>query len=163
MAALKAAVAAAAPSADDGGALQESAADRASLLAGFRCSPKHLPCSYLYDTRGSDLYEDITALEEYYPFQAEQALLTSHAQDIISHIPSGADFQAFSGCHMLGANVWQLTPCELAVPRDLAFYQLDFPPLRMRNAAAGALCTLRFTAGWRRYRAACSRGSLRWP
>lgn len=89
VAALKAAAAAAAAAAPAAGELQESAAERSSLLDGFRQSPKHLPCSYLYDTRGSHLYEEITALEEYYPFKAEQALLTSHAEDIISHIPAG--------------------------------------------------------------------------
>ena len=89
VAAIKAAAAAAAAAAPAAGELQESAAERSSLLEGFRRSPKHLPCSYLYDTRGSDLYEEITALDEYYPFKSEQALLTSHAEDIISHIPKG--------------------------------------------------------------------------
>ena len=71
------------------GVLQESAADHSTLLAGLRQTPKHLPCSYLYDSRGSDLYEQITELEEYYPFKTEQTLLTHHANDIITHIPAG--------------------------------------------------------------------------
>ena len=69
--------------------LQESAADHQSLLTGLSRSPKHLPCSYLYDTYGSKLYDDITELEEYYLFRTEQALLLTHAGDIVSHIQPG--------------------------------------------------------------------------
>lgn len=89
MAALKALVAAAPPV--DSTTDAQCSTDHGSLLEGLRRSPKHLPCSYLYDTAGSNLYEEITELEEYYPFKAEQALLTDNAQDIISHIPSGQD------------------------------------------------------------------------
>jgi len=88
IAAVKAALVAAAPPASNSAEMQ-SAAGHSSLLEGLRRSPKHLPCSYLYDTAGSDLYEEITELEEYYPFKAEQVLLTENAQDIIRHIPSG--------------------------------------------------------------------------
>ena len=70
--------------------LQESAADHQSLLTGLSRSPKHLPCSYLYDGLGSKLYDDITELEEYYLFRTEQALLHSHAVDIIGHIQPGS-------------------------------------------------------------------------
>lgn len=60
------------------------------LLAGLRSSPKTVPCGYLYDKRGSELYEQITELEEYYPFKAEHAILEQHAEDIITHIPKGS-------------------------------------------------------------------------
>ena len=43
--------------------------------------------SVLYDDRGSELYEKITELEEYYPFRAEEKLLREHAHDIAKHIP----------------------------------------------------------------------------
>jgi uncharacterized SAM-dependent methyltransferase len=69
--------------------LQESAADHQSLLTGLSRSPKHLPCSYLYDARGSKLYDDITELEEYYLFRTEQTLLRQNARDIITHIQPG--------------------------------------------------------------------------
>jgi L-histidine Nalpha-methyltransferase len=37
-------------------------------------SPKEIPPCYLYDARGSELYEKITKLDEYYPFLAEERL-----------------------------------------------------------------------------------------
>ena len=52
--------------------------------------------SYLYDEAGSELYEQITELEEYYPFRTEQALLRAYARDICGYIPPGAHLPA---CH----------------------------------------------------------------
>ncbi len=71
---------------------QKPAAEGAysGLLDGLRLSPKQLPCSYLYDAAGSELYERITELEEYYPFRTEAAMLKEHAKDIISYIAPGA-------------------------------------------------------------------------
>lgn len=60
------------------------------LLDALRRSPKQLPCSYLYDAAGSELYERITELEEYYPFRTEQAMLRQHAREIVSYIAPSA-------------------------------------------------------------------------
>lgn len=48
---------------------------------------KRIPVRFLYDDRGSQLYEDITALEEYYPYKEEESLLRKHAKDIVLDIP----------------------------------------------------------------------------
>jgi dimethylhistidine N-methyltransferase len=69
---------------------QPQGEEHAELLAGLQCSPKQIPCSYLYDDRGSELYNQITELEEYYPFKTEEAMLKQHASDIITHIPPGS-------------------------------------------------------------------------
>jgi L-histidine Nalpha-methyltransferase len=42
-----------------------------------------LPCKYFYDERGSDLFEAITELPEYYPTRTESALLQAHAAAIV--------------------------------------------------------------------------------
>lgn len=68
----------------------ENASDIADLKAGLQLSPKHIPCGYLYNDRGSQLYEEITKLEEYYPFKTEKELLSQHAMQIISSIPAGS-------------------------------------------------------------------------
>ena len=60
------------------------------LDAGFRSPIKQIPVRFLYDDRGSELYEQITELEEYYPYMEEKNLLRSHADDIVSHLPAGA-------------------------------------------------------------------------
>jgi L-histidine N-alpha-methyltransferase len=42
-----------------------------------------LPCKYLYDERGSALFEAITELPEYYPTRTERALIEAHASAIV--------------------------------------------------------------------------------
>ncbi|SCW37778.1 dimethylhistidine N-methyltransferase [Sphingobium faniae] len=43
---------------------------------------KTIPARYFYDLRGSKLFEEITALPEYYPTRTETALLEDHADDL---------------------------------------------------------------------------------
>lgn len=68
----------------------ESTLSTLELKEHLAREPKQLPVSCLYDKHGSDLYEDITALPEYYPFNEELDLLNSKANEIIAHIPAGS-------------------------------------------------------------------------
>jgi L-histidine N-alpha-methyltransferase len=54
----------------------------ADARAGLTATPKSLPPKYFYDERGSELFERITELPEYYPTRAERAALAAHAADI---------------------------------------------------------------------------------
>jgi L-histidine N-alpha-methyltransferase len=49
---------------------------------GLTASPKTLPPVWFYDDRGSELFDEITRLPEYYLTRAERAILTAHARDI---------------------------------------------------------------------------------
>ena len=55
---------------------------RADVRAGLTASPKTLPPKYFYDARGSELFDEITRLPEYYPTRAETAILERHAAEI---------------------------------------------------------------------------------
>ncbi|GAA2627322.1 L-histidine N(alpha)-methyltransferase [Dactylosporangium fulvum] len=55
---------------------------RADVRAGLSASPKWLPPKYFYDARGSELFEEITRLPEYYPTRAEREILTDHAATV---------------------------------------------------------------------------------
>ena len=52
---------------------------RADVAAGLTASPKWLPPKWFYDARGSELFEDITRLPEYYPTRTERTILTGRA------------------------------------------------------------------------------------
>ncbi|SFM76340.1 L-histidine N(alpha)-methyltransferase [Methanolobus profundi] len=52
------------------------------LLAGLRSDPKTIPSVFFYDHRGSELFEQITQLEEYYPPMIEIPLLASTARKL---------------------------------------------------------------------------------
>lgn len=47
----------------------------ADALAGLKSSPKTLPCKYFYDQRGSQLFDRICELPEYYPTRTESAIM----------------------------------------------------------------------------------------
>jgi L-histidine Nalpha-methyltransferase len=55
---------------------------RADALAGLTATPKELPPKWFYDERGSQLFDEITRLPEYYPTRAEHAILVARAADI---------------------------------------------------------------------------------
>jgi L-histidine N-alpha-methyltransferase len=64
------------------------AALRADVARGLTSVPKELPPKWFYDERGSQLFDEITRLEEYYPTRREREILTAHARDVATF---GAD------------------------------------------------------------------------
>ncbi len=73
---------AAVPTTDD-----EPVADRllADLRRGLVQEPPTIPPKWFYDDRGSELFEAITRLPEYYPTEAERTLLLDNAEAIVGH------------------------------------------------------------------------------
>jgi L-histidine Nalpha-methyltransferase len=55
---------------------------RDDALAGLQAPAKSIPPVWFYDERGSQLFEEITRLPEYYPTRAERYLLEQHADEI---------------------------------------------------------------------------------
>jgi L-histidine N-alpha-methyltransferase len=64
----------------DSGYLQHALAN--DVRAGLTSKPKWLPPKWFYDSTGSDLFSQITRLEEYYPTRRELAILRARAADI---------------------------------------------------------------------------------
>ena len=59
------------------------AALSADVVAGLTAVPKELPPKWFYDERGSQLFDEITRLDEYYPTAAEREILRRKADVII--------------------------------------------------------------------------------
>lgn len=55
---------------------------RADVLHGLTRRPKDLPPKWFYDARGSELFEEITRLPEYYPTRAEREILIARSAEI---------------------------------------------------------------------------------
>jgi dimethylhistidine N-methyltransferase len=53
-----------------------------AVLAGFSATPRSIPCRFFYDAIGSELFEEIAKLEEYYPTRVEASLLETHRAEI---------------------------------------------------------------------------------
>ncbi len=60
------------------------AAFLADVLSGLRQPQKQLPCKWLYDRRGSQLFERIYTLEEYYPTRTELAIMEASSAAMAS-------------------------------------------------------------------------------
>jgi L-histidine N-alpha-methyltransferase len=115
------------------------AALRADALAGLTATPKSLPPRWFYDERGSELFDEITRLPEYYPTRAERAVLTARAGEIAT--ASGADVLV-----ELGSGTSEKTRLLLSALRDAGtlrrFVPFDVDPSVLE--AAGAAITAEY-------------------
>ncbi|MEU9112915.1 L-histidine N(alpha)-methyltransferase [Streptomyces sp. NPDC048483] len=98
-----------------------SAALRADVTQGLTRTPKQLPPKWFYDTRGSDLFEEITKLPEYYPTRAEREILLTRAAQIAAATGARTLIELGSGSsdktrHLIGA----LTGLHTYIPVDVS-------------------------------------------
>jgi L-histidine Nalpha-methyltransferase len=69
----------------------------AEVAAGLSAPQKELPPKYFYDHRGSELFEEITRLPEYYPTRTERALLEAWMPQLIPQLGSRALIELGAG------------------------------------------------------------------
>ncbi|MFI9600156.1 L-histidine N(alpha)-methyltransferase [Streptomyces sp. NPDC052043] len=74
-----------------------AAALRADVLNGLTSDPKTLPPKWFYDAHGSELFERITELPEYYPTRAEREILAGRAAEIAAALPARTLVELGSG------------------------------------------------------------------
>ncbi|MGW1132177.1 L-histidine N(alpha)-methyltransferase [Streptomyces griseoluteus] len=104
--------------------LPEDATDaalRADVLDGLSTDPKTLPPKWFYDARGSELFERITELPEYYPSRAEREILQNRSGEIAAACGARTLIELGSGSsaktrHLIDA----LTSLEAYVPVDVS-------------------------------------------
>src|SRR5580692_5935395 len=65
------------------------------VIEGLSRAPKRLSPKYFYDVTGSELFEQITVLPEYYPTRTELSILRDRSGDISTIIPDGAALVEF--------------------------------------------------------------------
>jgi L-histidine N-alpha-methyltransferase len=105
---------------------------RADVLAGLLATPKTLPPKWFYDARGSDLFERITELPEYYPTRAERRVLADRSPEI-------ADVTGARALVELGSGSSEKTRLLLDALRAKGlrqFVPMDVSPTALREAAA---------------------------
>jgi dimethylhistidine N-methyltransferase len=68
---------------------------RDAVLAGLARRQKAIPCRFLYDARGSALFEKICETPEYYPTRTESRILEDNAAAIAALIGPGAQLVEF--------------------------------------------------------------------
>jgi len=103
---------------------------RADVLEGLRASRKAIPARWLYDDAGSQLFEDITQVPEYYPTRAETEILTARAAEIAAAVGPGRAVVEFGS----GSSV--KTPLLLDAIAPSSYVPLDIAGDFLRQAAA---------------------------
>ncbi|MEO1078777.1 MAG: L-histidine N(alpha)-methyltransferase [Pseudomonadota bacterium] len=125
---------------------------RESILAGLKSTPKRINPMWFYDKRGSELFDEITRLPEYYPTRTEVAILRENAAAISE--------RCGRHCVLLepGSGSSEKVRLLLEAMRPAAYVPIDISAdfLRLAAAALGvdypwlpihAVCA-DFNAGW---------------
>jgi L-histidine Nalpha-methyltransferase len=104
------------------------------VIAGLSARPKWLWAKYFYDDQGSALFEQITALPEYYPTRTEFGILQRQAAEIARFIPTGAALIEFgSGSTVKARIVLRAAAVAAYVPVDISAGFLNSEAARLRR------------------------------
>ncbi len=103
---------------------------RADVLAGLAAPIPAIPARWFYDLRGSELFEQITQLPEYYPTRTETALLEAHCRDVAAITGIGDAVIEF------GSGSSTKTPILLEAIRPSAYVPIDISGDFLRSSAA---------------------------
>lgn len=102
---------------------------RDDVLNGLRGPRRAIPARWLYDERGSELFDDITRLPEYYPTRTETALLHSCRADLARHVGTQTAVIEF------GAGSATKTPLLLGAIDPAAYVPIDISGDYLRSSA----------------------------
>ncbi len=104
------------------------------VIAGLSARRKTLPAKYFYDDHGSALFEQITALPEYYPTRTELGILEARSADIARLIPAGAALIEFgSGSTVKARIVLAAAAVAAYVPVDISAGFLNSEAARLKR------------------------------
>ena len=112
----------------------ETDAFEADVLAGLGATPKRIAAKYFYDGAGSQLFERITELPEYYPTRSEMRILRDHAADIAKLILPGAALVEFGSGSSKKARILLAAAPPLAayVPVDICGEMIEQEAIELR-------------------------------
>ena len=102
---------------------------RADVLAGLTRRPRAIPARWFYDHRGSELFEAITALPEYYPTRTETAILGTIGADLAALTGAGRAVVEF------GSGSSTKTPLLLRAVAPAAYVPIDISGDFLRESA----------------------------
>lgn len=124
----------------------ESADVRAEVIAGLSAVPKRLPPKYFYDETGSQLFEAITDLPEYYLTRTELSIFDAHMGTLAQSVDEGACLVEYgSGSSLKIRKVLEEVAPSAYVPVDISgdhlvsqseALQADFPDLAIYPTCA---------------------------
>ena len=118
------------------------------VAEGLRATPKQVNSKYFYDQRGSELFDEITTLPEYYPTRTERALLERWAEPLVRRLEPSAVLELGAGSarktRLLLSALERVVPGATYIPLDVSAAFLgetarelraEFPELRVTPIA----------------------------
>jgi len=108
----------------------QTVAFRDDVLAGLSAPIPAIPARWLYDHRGSELFDEITRLPSYYPTRTEMGIFHSIMDDIARRVPKGAAVVEF------GAGSQTKTPILLEAIAPAAYIPVDISGDYLEQSAA---------------------------
>jgi dimethylhistidine N-methyltransferase len=109
---------------------EQTRAFRDDVLAGLSAPIPAVPARWLFDHRGSELFDEITRLPSYYPTRTEMALLNGIMPDVAARIPGGSVVVEF------GAGSATKTPILLEAIAPAAYVPVDISGDYLNGSAA---------------------------
>ncbi|HET7317029.1 MAG TPA: L-histidine N(alpha)-methyltransferase [Sphingomicrobium sp.] len=103
---------------------------REDVLAGLSAPIPAIPARWLYDRRGSELFDDITRLSSYYPTKTETALLEAIIPELARRISAGTAVVEF------GAGSATKTPLLLQAIHPAAYVPVDISAEYLNSSVA---------------------------
>ena len=103
---------------------------RADVLSGLAAPIRAVPARWLYDRRGSELFERITELPEYYPTRVERGLLERYSADVARIAGTGDAVVEF------GSGSSAKTPILLRAVAPSAYVPIDISGNFLRDSSA---------------------------
>ena len=103
---------------------------RADVLSGLAAPIRAVPARWLYDRRGSELFERITELPEYYPTRVERRLLQRYSTDVARIAGTGDAVVEF------GSGSSAKTPILLRAIAPSAYVPIDISGNFLRDSSA---------------------------
>ncbi|GAM00374.1 L-histidine N(alpha)-methyltransferase [Sphingomonas parapaucimobilis] len=119
------------PEIEDGQMSLADPAFRADVFAGLERRPRAIPARWFYDRKGSELFEAITDLPEYYPTRTETAILKTMCPDLVEHVGKGRAVVEF------GSGSSTKTPVLLRCVEPSAYVPIDISGDFLRESARG--------------------------
>ena len=109
----------------------QTATFREDVIAGLSAAIPAIPARWLYDHRGSELFDEITRLPSYYPTRTETALLEAVIPEVARLVPRGSAVVEF------GAGSATKTPILLDAVAPAAYVPVDISGDYLNSSAAG--------------------------
>jgi len=123
------------------------------ITAGLQAFPKYISSKFFYDQRGSELFEKITQLDEYYPTRTEKSILSTIGKDLNLDYTSLNIIELGSGEHSKISLLLQQIPenklpsikyfpvdiSQSAIEMSSASLATDFPIIKVQGIVADFL------------------------